>query len=122
MDKKCMNCKSFNSGTCFNSDFIKSINIDISNNIYNIFESGKLAEFLQENIDFEYISNLHIELLKKNDFLKKNKNTNNFNNEDIQANIIEELDDKISNFLIRNIKSIKPFVKIDPSFNCMFWE
>lgn len=89
MDRCCFNCKWYYNSTCNCKEFKQNISIKNTKNGITYIEDGTLAENIRENFCFHELSNMIIDKLKNEDYLKKNKNIYNFSIEDLENEIIE---------------------------------
>lgn len=123
MEHNCINCKYYRNSQCNSKDFKATIgNTEIDSSIYQIFEEGYLDEFLHENIDIEYIQKNLLEEIEQQGYTKKNKNINKFQSDNFENVLVEEISDKVSRFLINQIKNIKIDITVNKDFGCIYWE
>lgn len=120
MERICRTCKHCINGKCYNKD--NKMGLNISGDIYNIFEGGYLSDFLRENIDVNDIVDFLDEELREQSIIRKNKKLDKDFSNDLEIYIIESLDNVISGFLISQIKDIEIEKEVESDFGCKFWE
>lgn len=126
MDRCCFNCKWHNNTTCNCKEFKQNISIENINNGITYIEDGILSETIRENFCFNELSNMIVDKLKNEDYLKKNKNIYKFNIEALENDIVEMIDDALSKSIMNYFDSDcnKNKIKIanNSNFNCWYWE
>ena len=126
MDKCCRNCKWYFKSQCNCPDIISNILIDNNYDGITYVEDGLLSEAIEERVEFAAIKNRIVNKLWASGYIRKNKNINKFNIEDIESFIIEIIDEGLSrsimNYFDNNINngSIN-FNNID-EYHCCYWE
>lgn len=124
MYKTCRYCRFYTSGGCSKIALMQT-NATIGGEIYNIFESGELSDFITENLNIDNILEILIEELKEQSLIRKNKKIDK-DSFQIENYITEALDNTVSNFLISKIKDIKEdiynTIEVDPDFYCKYFE
>lgn len=129
MEKKCSNCRYYNNGECYNKDFRRSVNQNVTeDNFIALTETGCLAEHIRENDDKIYnLANIILENLNELEYIKKSKKKiNNYSSidsyEEFLINSTEVMDEIISSFVIPSLVNVKINYNVDSEFCCKFWE
>jgi hypothetical protein len=122
MDKVCINCKWWYKATCN----CKELNITATTKDDGVkyVEDGLLSTNIEESGLTKDIIKIIIVELKEQDYIKKTKNINNFNEENIEKELIEVIDDKLSEGIMNYFDGECDEIKINnPSeLSCCYWE
>lgn len=126
MDKCCRNCKWYFKSQCNCPDLQEKLLLENNQCGTTYVEDGYLSGAIEENINISDIKDLIIDKLYKEGYIKKNRNINKFNIEDLENDI---------NYIIENglSKSIMNYFDYSTSnctinFNnidkyyCCYWE
>lgn len=124
MDKCCGTCKWYFRSQC-NCPSLKE-NIQLQNNRdgTTYVEDGILAESIEEELDFDVIKDIIIDKLYADGYIKKNKNINKFSIEDIEQNLIEIIDDGLSESIMNYFDDNNYNIDFDniEKYYCSYWE
>jgi hypothetical protein len=126
MDKCCRNCKWYFKSQCNCPDLISNILLENNYNGTTYVEDGLLSKAIEEEVNFSDIKDLIVDKLYEEGYIKKNRNINKFDIEDIENGLIEIIDDGLSRSIMNyfdngiNNGSIN-FNNID-EYHCCYWE
>lgn len=128
MDKCCVNCKWYYDNKCNCKEINITIENDAEDQVTEFLEEGILNEGLKENVNLKELGRLFADELINNNCIKKNS-INNVKSEDysnIDVDVYEYIDDKISSILYRyfNVNPVESEIKINNplEFSCCYWE
>lgn len=125
-NKNCLNCKWYYSKKCNCNDFTGNIMIETKQDGTTYVEDGILSETIRENFKFKELANLIIDKLRDEDYLKKNKNINKFNIEDLENDITEMIDCALSggimNYFDGSLFDANLEINEPREFSCCYWE
>lgn len=109
--QKC-NCKDLNMTAITKDDGTKYV------------EDGLLSANIEENVLTKDIINMVVEKLQEQDYIKKNKSIKNFNDEDLERELIETIDDKLSYGIMNYFYGESDDIEINnpDTFSCCYWE
>lgn len=122
MDKVCNNCKWWYKSACNCKEF--NITAMTKDDGVKYVEDGLLSTNIEESGLTKDIIKIIIVELKEQDYIKKTKNINNFNDENIEKELIEVIDDKLSEGIMNYFDGSCGEIEINnPSdFTCCYWE
>lgn len=124
MSKNCRTCKYFNMGKCKCREFLNSVKAQNTNDGYSYTEDGRIYDVLREsNAIKNIVESIFNDLLQK-EIIKKNKKFKNYNYEDIEINLLEEIDEALSPSINKYFDGKVNSLSIsDPdNFSCCYWE
>ena len=124
LSMSCRTCKYFYMSECKCKEFKGSVNAQNTNNGYSYTEEGLLYENLKESDIMKYIIRSIWTDLAEKDIIKKNRKIKNYDYEDIEADILQEIDEKLSPGINRYFDGVINDLSInDPdNFYCCYWE
>lgn len=126
MDKCCRTCKWYFKSQCNCYDVISNILIENNQDGTTYVEDGLLSEAIKEGVEFDAIKDRIVDKLWASGYIRKNKNINKFDIEDIEPIIVEIIDEGLSRSIMNyfdngiNNSSIN-FNNID-EYYCYYWE
>lgn len=123
MERKCTTCKWYYNQKCNCND----LNIGATTNDddgVKYVEDGLLSANIEESGLTKDIIKIIIQELKEQDYIKKNKNIKNFNDEEIERELIETIDNKLSKGIMNYFNGECEEVEIynPDEFSCCYWE
>lgn len=127
MDRCCVNCKWYFNNKCHSKDINITSEDNTEDQVIDFIEEGTLNECIRENVNLKELGKLFTDELINNNYIKKNS-INNVKSEDysnIDNDIFEYVDDKISSILYKYFKnSITSEIRINNplDFSCCYWE
>jgi hypothetical protein len=126
MEKCCRNCKWYYKSQCNCPSLKANIQLQNTRDGTTYVEDGLLAESIEEELDFDAIKDIIIDKLYTDGYIKKNKNINKFSIEDIEQNLIEIIDDGLSesimNYFDDNGDSSNINFNNIEKYYCCYWE
>lgn len=126
MDKCCRICRWFNNKQCKCKELKNNITINNSNDGVTYVEDGYFSGNIEENLGFTKLKNLIIQKLQDEGYIKKNKNINKFDIEDIEPEIIELIDEDLSgsieNYFSNDSSNSELTIGNNDEFYCCYWE
>lgn len=125
MDKCCRTCKWYFKAQCNCLSLKENIQLQNTKDGTTYVEDGILAESIEEELDFDAIKDVIIDKLYTDEYMKKNKNINKFSIEDIEQDLIEIIDEGLSQSIMNYFSNDNnyniDFNDID-NYYCSYWE
>lgn len=126
MNKCCRNCKWYFKSQCNCPDLQENLLLENNQDGTTYVEDGYLSGAIEENINISDIKDLIIDKLYKEGYIKKNRNINKFNIEDLEYDInyiIENgLSKSIMNYFDYSASNCTINVNNIDKYYCCYWE
>ena len=117
MDKSCRTCK--DNKACSMINRVHN-NVDIETTVHCKLEDGIISDILQEQLDLSEI----YEELQNMGIIKKTVKINSIDDEGIKQNFIEQISNKIWDYIIDRVSDIQPETNnkmVYDDFYCSEW-
>lgn len=126
MNKCCRNCKWYFESQCNCPDLQENLLLENSKDGITYVEDGYLYETIKEGVNFGDIKDKITDRLWVSGYIKKNRNINKFNIEDLEDVIAEIIEEGLSRSIVNYFSNdsnncVINFNNID-KYYCCYWE